>query len=230
MPKPAEQFVPGRRPSQRPGRAGSKRDLNRIQRTRELCEAALELFLELGLEGVTVDEITKGAGIAKGSFYRYFDDKSQLVAALFAPMSGAVRAAMDRAAASLDRATTRRDLAHAYETLARDVVQAMLPEPRLAKLYLQESRGPATGARKPIREFADEVVRRAVEMTHVAHDHGLLRDLPPNVTALAVIGAAENLFFHYAEGMNFGDPSQATQVLIAMVLDGMGANRSSAAP
>ena len=36
------------------------------------------LFLERGIETVTIDEITREAGVAKGSFYRYFDDKKQI--------------------------------------------------------------------------------------------------------------------------------------------------------
>ena len=49
-------------------------------------EAALRLFLERGLDGVTIDDITQACGVAKGTFYRYFDDKAALVESLLAPV------------------------------------------------------------------------------------------------------------------------------------------------
>ncbi|XOS92284.1 TetR/AcrR family transcriptional regulator [Brevibacillus laterosporus] len=36
---------------------------------------ALKLFKEKGFENVTVEEITKACGIAKGTFYNYFPKK-----------------------------------------------------------------------------------------------------------------------------------------------------------
>lgn len=50
------------------------------ERTREaIVETALALFKERGFDAVTVDEITKGAGVAKGSFYTYFGAKSDII-------------------------------------------------------------------------------------------------------------------------------------------------------
>ena len=50
-----------------------------------LSEAGLRLFVERGLEGVTIDDITQAAGVAKGTFYRYFEDQTALVDALLEP-------------------------------------------------------------------------------------------------------------------------------------------------
>ena len=72
-------------PTLRPGPKGGKRDINRRRRTKEICDAGLSLFLQRGIEGVTIDDIVKSASVAKGSFYRYFQDKSDLVAAIFGP-------------------------------------------------------------------------------------------------------------------------------------------------
>ena len=64
----------GKVPPQRPGKAGGKRARNRQQRTDALIEAGLQLFLERGVENVPIDDIAREAGMAKGNFYRYFDD------------------------------------------------------------------------------------------------------------------------------------------------------------
>lgn len=51
-------------------------------RADELLDAAEQLFVSRGVADTTVAEIVAVAGVAKGSFYRYFASKEQLVAAL----------------------------------------------------------------------------------------------------------------------------------------------------
>lgn len=187
-----------------------------------LCEAALRLFLGAGIEAVTIDEITQGAGVAKGSFYRYFEDKSQLVEALFVPVREAFRAATDRGSVALAEAKTKHELEEAYRALAVELASTLLPQARLVELYLQESRAPAVGARAPIGQLARDVTARAIALTRVARERGLLReDLAPNVTALAVVGAVETLLHHYIQGRDIGEPGAASEALISMVLHGV---------
>lgn len=52
------------------------------QRRRDLLEAGLQVFLERGVAATTLEHITKAAGVAKGTFYLYFDSKEQLLVAL----------------------------------------------------------------------------------------------------------------------------------------------------
>ncbi len=52
------------------------------QRRDELLDAALKLFRAGGVAETTVAEITDAAGVAKGSFYRYFSSKDEMLSAL----------------------------------------------------------------------------------------------------------------------------------------------------
>lgn len=217
----ASTFAPGKVPNERPGPAGGKRDQNRARRAHDLCVAALDLFRERGVEAVTVDEITRAAGVAKGSFYRYFADKVQLVAAIFEPMARELVLAFERCEGALAAATTPTELMRGYEVLAADLTSTFLSNPQQVMLYLRECRSPADGARSPIRALGDDVMQRAVALTSAAHRHGLLKDLPPTVTALAVIGAVETLLFRVLDGVDVGDPALAARALITMVLDGL---------
>jgi AcrR family transcriptional regulator len=54
----------------------------RSQRRADLLQAAVERFTAKGIERTTIDEIVGAAGVAKGTFYLYFDSKEQVVAAL----------------------------------------------------------------------------------------------------------------------------------------------------
>jgi AcrR family transcriptional regulator len=52
------------------------------QRRDELMNAAQRLFLDLGVSATTIEQITSGAGVAKGTFYLYFASKDEIRAAL----------------------------------------------------------------------------------------------------------------------------------------------------
>ena len=52
-----------------------------IQET--LLREGEKLFVEYGLKKVTVDELVKAAGIAKGSFYSFYSNKEHLYMDIF---------------------------------------------------------------------------------------------------------------------------------------------------
>lgn len=45
----------------------------------ELFLAAYDLFLKNGIEKTSIDDITKNARVAKGTFYLYFSDKYDIL-------------------------------------------------------------------------------------------------------------------------------------------------------
>lgn len=56
-----------------------KQLLKKIEKEKKLCDAAFELFSTKGLNETSIDDIAKGAGVAKGTFYLYFKDKYDIV-------------------------------------------------------------------------------------------------------------------------------------------------------
>ena len=55
---------------------------NKIQKRTALLESAYELFTTLGFSKTTIREIADKAGVAKGTFYLYFEDKTDIRNAL----------------------------------------------------------------------------------------------------------------------------------------------------
>lgn len=56
-----------------------KREQGKAARKERLYEAALGLFREQGYEATTVDQITRQAGLAKGTFFNYFPTKDAVL-------------------------------------------------------------------------------------------------------------------------------------------------------
>jgi AcrR family transcriptional regulator len=55
-----------------------KRDRTRIA----LIEAAIDVLAEKGLEGTSIDDLMRTAGMARGTFYNYFQTREELVCAV----------------------------------------------------------------------------------------------------------------------------------------------------
>jgi len=56
-----------------------KREDNAIATRQSLIEAADHLIVQKGYENISVDDIVKTSGIAKGTFYNYFERKEDLI-------------------------------------------------------------------------------------------------------------------------------------------------------
>lgn len=212
---------PRRVPKERPGPAGGKRDENRKRRTESLCQAALKLFLANGIAGVTIDDIVREAGMAKGSFYRYFDDKADLVDALIEPITSSVRYAFTECEKETTEAQSLDALTDAYTTLALRFASIVVDEPAAVRLYLQECRTPGGGIRQPVADLANEIGRAAIALTRTAQARGLIHPFDPRISALTVVGAVERILHSSLAGDDLGPQEAIAPALISLILDGI---------
>jgi AcrR family transcriptional regulator len=217
-----------RLPALRPGKPGGARDENRKQRSDTLKKAALGLFLERGIEGCSIDDIAQAAGVAKGSFYRYYDDKTALVAALVAPVAEQIQSALARTEERLGEATDRASAYSAYQELALALVPIAIFQFDVVRLYLQEARAPQQGARAPIAALVDIIDHGAVRLSEVAVKHDIVRVKDPRITAFATVGAIEQLAISVLRGRLDATPVEIVSTLIRMIYDGIGTRREQA--
>jgi len=208
-------------PVERPGAFGGKRDINRRKRVQDLINAGLLLFLERGIEAVTIDEVAREAGMAKGNFYRYFRDKADLVEAVIEPVAGTTREAVQACDDQLRQADSRDETVSAYVELGNRLVGALVMHPDAMCLYLQERRAPATTARQAIADLATDLDRRAMTLSQAAVDRQLVAVSDPRVSAVAVLGAVEALALASVRNQIQMDPVKTTKSLISIVLEGL---------
>lgn len=106
-------------------------------RREELLDLALELCRTDGYEAMNVEQVTRAAGVAKGTFYHYFASKADLQAQLVERFGTALFNHLSRAAAgadgtAADRLRTVMNAAAGYKSQNGDITQA-------AFLYREEN-------------------------------------------------------------------------------------------
>jgi AcrR family transcriptional regulator len=209
-------------PTERPGQPGGRRDTNRKERIKAIADAGLKLFLERGIEAVSIEEITIGAGVAKGSFYRYFEDKLNLVDFLIGPLRSSAYDSFQQSLQRLHAATTEADVADSYEVLSSGLVEVVFKYGDHALLYLQENRGQLAGARAPVIQMANMLADMAIEHSDLAKKKGFLKPMiATEVSTLSVIGAAERLLYAALSGQLKTSPLDVPKALIDLVLGGV---------
>ncbi len=151
---PGEQ---GRRGRGRPRGCGDCRD--------RLLEAASSVFIELGYERATLQDIVDRAGVSKGALYHYFDSKDRLFLELMRERLKATCAAGQALVAAAEPTKSR-------EALLRELLQAMwanMQQPgmlELTRLMMTElPKFPEVG-----RAVFDEIVAPARETTRQIWD------------------------------------------------------------
>ncbi|WP_114854772.1 TetR/AcrR family transcriptional regulator [Brachybacterium sp. YJGR34] len=75
-----------------PASAGTRRREN--TRTK-LVRASLDVFVEKGIDGATVDDLVRAAGFTRGAFYSSFSSKEEVFTALFASVTEQMLAIVD---------------------------------------------------------------------------------------------------------------------------------------
>jgi AcrR family transcriptional regulator len=129
-----------------------------------LLSAATRLFEERGFEAVTVADITEAAGVAKGTFYLYFDSKEALLDSLRRDLT-------DSAASLLDELGLPRDddWASFTDRLVRRSIAFQVEQYQLHELIrLPHRHDVAGGAALP----ADRLVAALQQLVEAGVDAG----------------------------------------------------------
>lgn len=123
-----------------------------------ILHAATQLFLEKGYEGVSTEDVARGASASKQTVYKYFGDKSELFRQIVLDVTDQAERIVERLSARFDEMT---DPATELPALAREYATAVLrPEvlqlrrlviseaerfPDLARAYFEAAPARATG-------------------------------------------------------------------------------------
>jgi AcrR family transcriptional regulator len=139
------------------------------QRRRAILDAAIELLLAQGLQGVSMDEVADHAGVSKATIYRWWPSKETLALdALYhqwdtfrpsLPDTGSLRGDL----LALVRPWVRRARKRPYARVVAALVEETHTDPEFAKLYHERFVNPR-------RDPARAVLERAIERDEIPED------------------------------------------------------------
>ncbi len=202
-----------------------RREAKKAQKRADLLAAALQLFLEEGYQGASIERIAAAADVARGTFYLYFADKESIfqdvIDDLLDPVMDALEACRDR----LEISTCVEETQHEYEALRGTLVGILIEHAPTALLYFREQRG-AGRMGDWLRERQERIDSFVTDMIRSLIRRQLLRECEPVVVARSIIGAIERLTFDFLSGRGAGDPltvgAEVERFFAVGVLTGIG--------
>src|SRR5438270_11319119 len=84
---------------------------------RQILDGARKVFMDLGFDGASMNEIARSAGVSKGTLYVYFADKSRLFEAIVGEEALEHDTVVFNLDPARDVATTLREFGRAYVEL-----------------------------------------------------------------------------------------------------------------
>lgn len=137
-------------------------------RRRAILDAALEVFAEHGFTGARMEDVARRAGIAKGTLYLYFEDKTALLEGLVHDAADPILGTLEREFAAFE-GSTRDFLLLLFQHIRTEAV--LSPRRHIIRLMLAE------GERFPgIADFYyREVVSRGLNLLRAINARALER-------------------------------------------------------
>jgi AcrR family transcriptional regulator len=163
----------------------------KIERRQQLIDAAWRSVVGRGFASLTVDDVCDEAGVSKGAFYTYFEQKQDLLLALLDDDAAGVEGVMrDLQAAHVSGIERLRRFSRAMIERGDDPAHLQIR----ADLWAEMSANPVVRDRwaAVVRERR-AVLRRWIEESVAA---GELADIPSNALAAILLALGDGLLLH----------------------------------
>ena len=201
--------------------------MSRAPRRSDLLAAARTIFAERGYHETTVEDITRAAGVAKGTFYLYFTEKREIFLAIIGELLDAIKAIGTSVSDLAPDEHPLAFLARSEQAAAR-LMEIFQENRALARLAYRESMGMDPALEAMLRDFYREVAEIEAHNIRVAQRIGLLRDCEPLLTAYAHIGMVERVLLTMLEQPElFPEPRSVIRQMMRLAYEGL---RAEGAP
>lgn len=178
----------------------SRAERKKLELRQEIIDAAFDCFAERGYHGTGIADIAQRLGIGHGTFYRYFDNKRDIIEHVIDDVLHRIRAQLTdqnapEAVSDIDeyRTQTRR--------IATALTEVLLADERIPKLVLFEATSVDPQMTQRVLRFLDETAELTAAYFRHGVDSGYLRaDLDVDSAARAVNGMMLGVVFHAAAG------------------------------
>jgi len=192
--------------------------MDREQRRAQILDVATGVFAEKGYHAAKIDDIVVRAGIARGTFYLYFEDKRTIFEEIVAGFMGRLGAVIRPI--ELLEGTHGQHMVELRANLQR-VVATFRAEPAMAKILLSAAVGLDDEFDRRLLTFYDDVTEllgRALEQGEAA---GLVRPGHRRIRSLCLMGLLKELLYQLVLRKTEIPSDEIVDAMMDMVADGL---------
>jgi AcrR family transcriptional regulator len=166
---------------------------SREARRGQIKDSALGVFSERGYHQTSVSDLVDAAGVARGTFYLYFDGKEAIFLELLEDLTTHLRENIVGIDATRGVATIEQQL---HQTVVRILRTAVENRP-LTRIIFREAVGLHAAVDARLRAFDDQLYGFVAASLRLGAQLGALRAVDAEVGAVAVVGALREIVHRY---------------------------------
>jgi AcrR family transcriptional regulator len=156
-----------------------------------LLLVARRLFAQRGYHSTSIDDLIESAGVARGTFYLYFESKraifDELLDELFATLASTVR--------RVDVSPLAPPPIEQVTQIVDQVFVTLDDNRELARILLREAVGIDADFDRRLSDFYGRIERLLVRALCTGMDLGIVRTCHPKVVAKCILGAVKELVY-----------------------------------
>jgi AcrR family transcriptional regulator len=154
-----------------------RRERQSVERRERLFRAAMDLFARKGFAETTVEDITNGADLGKGTFFNYFPSKEHILLAFGEMQLAKLKVAFE------EMREANVPVPVFMRSLGTRMTQEPMRNPAIIRILLQAFLTDSS-VREPMLNLQNRVIAVHTEMIRIGQNRGEIRnDLPPDVIA-----------------------------------------------
>lgn len=165
--------------------------MDKAERRQQILQHARDVFAKHGYHAAKIDDIVAAAGVARGTFYLYFEDKR----AIFEEI-------VDRTFARLGMSIVRVDTEHPSRSVGdqirdniRAIVHALLEDPATTKILLSDAVGLDPAFDRKLISFYEETGKLLESSLADGQERGIVAPGDTRMFAIMTLGAMKEIMY-----------------------------------
>ncbi len=189
------------------------RNIGKPERRQQILNVARDVFARSGYHAAKIDEIVAAAGVARGTFYLYFEDKrsifEEIVDGTIARLSGSI--------VRVDPHDAKRTVTDQVRDNVRRVVRILLEDHDTTKILLSDAFGVDPEFDRKLLSFYDEIATMLGRTLRDGQGLGIVRPGDVRLMSWLAMGALKEVMFQMVQrGMEYDEDKLVDGILSFM--------------
>jgi len=158
----------------------------------KILKAAISAFAQKGYHDTSISKIINKAGIARGTFYLYFENKRQIFDSILENLIVEI----DRCIKKIEIGKERQNPLEQLKDNLRRIFTLFVENPELSRILLRHAAGLDKESDQKITEFYNNIADKIGEALKLGIKMGLIRDCNPGIISFLILGSIKELIEH----------------------------------
>jgi len=172
-----------------------QKPIGKAERRQQILGVARDVFAKRGYHAAKIEDIVAAAGVARGTFYLYFEDKR----AIFEEIVDRTIARLGMSIVRVDPHDQARSVAEQVRENIRRVVRILLEDRATTKILLSDALGVDATFDRKLLSFYDEMASLLEQSLRDGQALGVVRKGDVHLIAWLTMGALKEVMFQIVQ-------------------------------